>query len=589
MGYRNKSRDRIVDGKKKKVDNDDIIKLSDTEDDDSSSDNEEIDKKRCSGNNAADVNNRDGDASSLVDMEQVVVDNNNAACSFQMQQLQASLVAQQQAQLLEQAAAAAALVAQQQQHHQLAPALNSLQLNNNQQHSPLVPSAVVPLAAAVAQQQQQQSPFVAPLFAVQQPTDIAVVAQQLQQRQQLEAAAAQVAAVTIGSSNNGNIHNHASSPLGIIGGTTGNPQPALINPIMATAAGGATAAVATGVPNASSVATVTSTPSLIASYNVQQQQLQQQAHIATQAVVPGTATTTTTPTTTANNATATTTLLPQMTIPHYIPPQPSSWGGQFPTLSVQDRPLVPPIYNGINPNYPGAQLLHAHPPIYCVHNFLSPAECNFLIHAASDAFGPAPVVGRGSGEVSPSRTSSTCYLAREDLPEYMRKITLLTGKPPEHCELPQVGRYYPSQQYLQHFDAFDLSNEDGVRFASNGGQRTITVLTYLNDVPRGGSTAFPNLNIEVRPKQGMALVFFPATLDGLLDKMALHAALPAVDTKYVSQVWVRQSNYDGRPSKRLAEPMVGQQQSNQVQQQLLLGQLQQQQLQQQQLNLQQQN
>lgn len=585
MGYRNKSRDRIVDGKKKKVDNDDI-KLSDTEDDDSCSDNEEIDKKRCSGNNAVDVNNRrDGDASSLVDMEQVVVDNNNAACSFQMQQLQASLVAQQQAQLLEQAAAAA-LVAQQQ--HQLAPALNSLQLNNNQQQSPLVPSAVVPLAAAVAQQQQQQqSSFVSPLFAVQQPTDIAVVAQQLQQRQQLEAAAAQVAAVTIGSSNNGNIHNHASSPLGIIGGT-GNPQPALpvvgINPIiMSTAAGGATAAVATGVPSASSVAAVTSTPSLIASYNVQQQQ-QQQAHIATQAVVPGTATLTTTPTTTANNVTATTALLPQMTIPHYIPPQPSSWGGQFPTLSVQDRPLVPPIYNGINPNYPGAQLLHAHPPIYCVHNFLSPAECNFLIHAASDAFGPAPVVGRGSGEVSPSRTSSTCYLAREDLPEYMRKITLLTGKPPEHCELPQVGRYYPSQQYLQHFDAFDLSNEDGVRFASNGGQRTITVLTYLNDVPRGGSTAFPNLNIEVRPKQGMALVFFPATLDGLLDKMALHAALPAVDTKYVSQVWVRQSNYDGRPSKRLAEPMVGQQQSNQVQQQLLLGQLQQQQL-----NLQQQN
>jgi hypothetical protein len=54
----------------------------------------------------------------------------------------------------------------------------------------------------------------------------------------------------------------------------------------------------------------------------------------------------------------------------------------------------------------------------------------------------------------------------------------------------------------------------------------------------------------------MALVFFPSTLDGLLDKMALHAALPAVDIKYVSQVWIRQTNYDGRPSKRLAKPMV---------------------------------
>ncbi|KAL3803210.1 hypothetical protein HJC23_003485 [Cyclotella cryptica] len=250
------------------------------------------------------------------------------------------------------------------------------------------------------------------------------------------------------------------------------------------------------------------------------------------------------------------TLSPQLTIPHYIPPTPASWGAPLPTLTVQDRPLVPPIYNGINPNYPKAQMLHSHPPVFCVHDFLTPAECDFLIEAASDAFGPAPVVGKGQGEVSPSRTSSTCYLAREDLPEYLRKVSLLTGKPAEHCELPQVGRYLPSQQYLQHFDAFDLSNEDGRRFAANGGQRTVTVLTYLNDVAIGGATAFPNLNLQVQPRRGMALVFFPSTLDGLLDKMALHAALPAVDIKYVSQVWIRQTNYDGRPSKRLTRPMV---------------------------------
>eukprot|EP00956_Cyclotella_meneghiniana_P043653 scaffold281659_cov66-Cyclotella_meneghiniana.AAC.1 len=235
------------------------------------------------------------------------------------------------------------------------------------------------------------------------------------------------------------------------------------------------------------------------------------------------------------------TLSPQQTIPHYVPPTPASWGAYLPTLTVQDRPLVPPIYNGINPNYPKAQMLHAHPPIFCVYDFLTPAECDFLIAAASDAFGPAPVVGKGQGEVSPSRTSSTCYLAREDLPEYLRKVSLLTGKPAEHCELPQVGRYLPSQQYLQHFDAFDLSNEDGRRFAQNGGQRTVTVLTYLNDVGIGGQTAFPNLNLQVQPRRGMALVFFPSTLDGLLDKMALHAALPAVDIKYVSQVWIRQT------------------------------------------------
>ena len=224
-------------------------------------------------------------------------------------------------------------------------------------------------------------------------------------------------------------------------------------------------------------------------------------------------------------------------------------------FTVQDRPTQPPIYNGINPSYPGLRIINTQPPIFCVDHFLSELECHFLIAHASDSFGPAPVVGKGAGEVSPSRTSSTCYLAREDVPDVLRKISVLTGKPYDHCELPQVGRYFPTQQYLQHYDAFDLSTEDGRRFAMNGGQRTITVLIYLNTVPHGGATRFPALDLEVRPVRGMALVFFPATVDGLLDQMALHAALPAIDTKYVSQVWIRQSTYVGQPSKRLAQPL----------------------------------
>lgn len=70
----------------------------------------------------------------------------------------------------------------------------------------------------------------------------------------------------------------------------------------------------------------------------------------------------------------------------------------------------------------------------------------------------------------------------------------------------------------------------------------MTVLVYLNDCSQGGQTEFPAMNLKVSPRKGTALVFFPATVDGYLDKMALHAALPAIDTKYVSQVWIRQGN-----------------------------------------------
>lgn len=143
----------------------------------------------------------------------------------------------------------------------------------------------------------------------------------------------------------------------------------------------------------------------------------------------------------------------------------------------------------------------------------------------------------------------------------------------------KVGRYLPTQQYRQHYDAFDLSNDDGRRFALNGGQRVVTVLIYLNTPQSGGHTRFPalfvkensdalnddpastsptemnnttaNVPLEIKPRKGMAIVFFPATVDGLLDKRVLHAALPAVDTKYVSQIWIRQTDYEGQPSVRL--------------------------------------
>jgi len=95
-------------------------------------------------------------------------------------------------------------------------------------------------------------------------------------------------------------------------------------------------------------------------------------------------------------------------------------------------------------------------------------------------------------------------------------------------------------------------------------------LVYLNEVGNGGHTAFPQLvkpseeeypqqppqPLEVKPVKGTALVFFPATVDGHLDPRTLHAALPAVDTKFVSQVWIRQGNYYGQPTRRLASSQI---------------------------------
>lgn len=211
-----------------------------------------------------------------------------------------------------------------------------------------------------------------------------------------------------------------------------------------------------------------------------------------------------------------------------------------------------PRYLLLNPYYPGLRTISERPPVYTVENFLTSQECDALIRAAHEHMTPAPVVGPGNGEVSVSRTSSTCYLAREDLPSVCTKVCALTGKPVDHLELPQVGRYRSGEFYKPHYDAFDTASPDGRRFAANGGQRVATVLVYLNDVPNGGATFFSKLGIRLLPRKGVALVFFPATLDGRLDDLYLHSAETAIDEKWVSQIWIRQAPYNGLASVRIS-------------------------------------
>lgn len=82
----------------------------------------------------------------------------------------------------------------------------------------------------------------------------------------------------------------------------------------------------------------------------------------------------------------------------------------------------------------------------------------------------------------------------------------------------------------------------------------VTLLVYLNTPGAGGCTSFPSLDVVFTPAKGTALLFFPAFADGRLDARALHSAEPAVSTKWVSQVWVRQSGQrrDAEPSRRAA-------------------------------------
>jgi len=218
-----------------------------------------------------------------------------------------------------------------------------------------------------------------------------------------------------------------------------------------------------------------------------------------------------------------------------------------------------PTHMPINMNYPGLEKLHDKPPIFFCHDFLSEVECAALIETAGPLLQRSKTHAVAGSEATKGRTSLTCHLAKKvhPCPILLQKIHMLTGKPYGHMELPQVARYTDSQRYVEHYDGVDPHTEAGRAFCANGGQRIATVLMYLNHVRDGGCTFFRRLNVEVKPKKGGAIIFFPGFMNGELDTDALHAGMPAVDTKWVSQVWLRQSfREDGQPSQPV--PLVEQ-------------------------------
>jgi len=223
-----------------------------------------------------------------------------------------------------------------------------------------------------------------------------------------------------------------------------------------------------------------------------------------------------------------------------------------------DNPRQDPNFIPIDLTYPGLRQVSLDPPIYLIDDFLTADKCISLIDQTENtsALVRSPVVGKGNGVVSNDRTSDTCFIRREDVPTLMENVSrFLLGKSAQEIELPQIGRYFPSQEYRPHYDAFLMTDEDARRFAENGGQRLATVLVYLNDCPNGGCTEFTRLDLRVHPRQGTALVFFPADINGTLDERALHAGCPAITTKYVCQIWVRESAFTAVSQIQLQNPI----------------------------------
>lgn len=122
----------------------------------------------------------------------------------------------------------------------------------------------------------------------------------------------------------------------------------------------------------------------------------------------------------------------------------------------------------------------------------------------------------------------------------MDKIEAVTAVPSVNYENFQVLKYGVGQRYNVHHDY----GADDVKLAC--GPRILTFFLYLSDVEEGGETAFPSLDIAVKPKKGRALLW-PSTLSDSpeeQDRRTFHEARPVIKgTKYAANAWIHMYNF----------------------------------------------
>ncbi|MGV3623231.1 MAG: prolyl hydroxylase family protein [Archangium sp.] len=158
---------------------------------------------------------------------------------------------------------------------------------------------------------------------------------------------------------------------------------------------------------------------------------------------------------------------------------------------------------------PQLELDSRNPLVIALENVLSPQECEALI-ARIEAEKPtaAPITTFGGFAMRPDIRNNTRVMfddvplattlferVKRSLPERLEEDWVLCGT----NERLRCYRYAPGEYFRPHFDGAFHRNPDE--------RSLLTFMVYLNDVDAGGDTAFPDLELSVKPRAGSALLF----------------------------------------------------------------------------------
>ena len=192
----------------------------------------------------------------------------------------------------------------------------------------------------------------------------------------------------------------------------------------------------------------------------------------------------------------------------------------------------------------------SNPNIAVIRGLLSDEECDEVIRLSRGKMKTSQVVDRESGgsyESSVRKSEGSHFERGEN--ELVRRIearlSALVDLPVNRGEPLQILHYGPGGEYKAHQDFFEPKDPGSAVLTRVGGQRIGTVVMYLNDVPEGGETAFPDIGFSAKPIKGSAVYFEYQNAEGQLDYRCLHAGMPVIrGDKWIMTKWLRERPYE---------------------------------------------
>ena len=188
-------------------------------------------------------------------------------------------------------------------------------------------------------------------------------------------------------------------------------------------------------------------------------------------------------------------------------------------------------------------LLSENPKIIYIKNFVNNNEMKHLISLADELKKPSTIDTKDdpAAVINDVRTSKSAHLgkSRDDIVTSIEnRACEYVGLSTKYLEPMQIAVYESGQKYNPHFDFFSADSSE-----ISKGNRNVTVLIYLNDLPdnAGGNTFFPKLNLRIKPKAGDA-IYFENMRNGEVDYNTMHSGEAIIGDykKYAMNVWFRE-------------------------------------------------